>query len=31
MVFSVTIVTNQVLTCTGYVKFFIEQLDILTR
>lgn len=31
LVFSVTIMANQILTCTGYVKFFIEQLDILTR
>jgi amino acid permease len=31
LLFSVTIIVNQVLTCTGYVKFFIEQLDILTR
>jgi amino acid permease len=31
MVFSATIMLNQIFTCTGYVKFFIEQLDILTR
>ena len=29
--FSLTIIVNQILTCTGYVKFFIDQIDELLR
>jgi amino acid permease len=28
-VFSLTIIVNQILTCTGYIKFFIDQIDEL--
>lgn len=31
IVFSLTIIINQILTCTGYVKFFIDQTDALLR
>ncbi|TNV78508.1 hypothetical protein FGO68_gene14267 [Halteria grandinella] len=31
MGFALTILVNQILTCSGYVKFFIEQLDLLSR
>jgi amino acid permease len=31
ILFSLTIIVNQILTCTGYIKFFIDQIDELLR
>ena len=31
IMFSLTIIINQLLTCTGYIKFFIDQISQLLK